>query len=403
MSRAVRRSTALSLSFFLVCGLACSRKDKQPAQASEADASALTDSPQKTDEGATAKSDKPSPITGPKVALPALPAVVAVVGGKEIPVADFERYYEPAAQQVLSRRDDGNVPDAYQAMQRRKIVEQLIWSQLMALEAERSGVDFEPGALEATEAEQKAHILDWPGWLQRIGQSEEIRRQANVDYLRERALISARVGSLEPTEEQLKAAYEANKERLVATEPMVRASHLLLAVGPRVGDEKIQPVGWEEREATDEKTLAAWDEATRKRALALREAVMAPGVDFNEFAREWSEGPGAFRGGDMGLFPRSRMVPEYAEVAFALEPGKVSEPVRSEKGYYVIKSFGRYEAGPLPFEAVRADLVRQLQGEIFKRGKEQLRKELEERFTIESQVLDDITAYDAARKGGPRP
>ncbi|MCA9699210.1 MAG: peptidyl-prolyl cis-trans isomerase, partial [Myxococcales bacterium] len=104
-----------------------------------------------------------------------------------------------------------------------------------------------------------------------------------------------------------------------------------------------------------------------------------------------------------GLFPTSRMVPEYAEVAFALEPGQVSEPVRSEKGYYVIKSFGRYEAGPLPFEAVRADLVRQLQGEIFKRGKEQLRKELEERFTIESQVLDDITAYDAARKGGPRP
>lgn len=325
--------------------------------------------------------------------LPPLPEVIATVDGHEILRREFEIRYEPGAAMILSRRDDGRVPAPYQASQRKKIIEGLIWSKQLELEAKRVGVDFTAEALAKAEADERRHVLDWDAWLARVGQTQEIRHQANVDHLREKALIEARVGSLTPSEDELRAAYEKAKDKLIASEEMVRASHLLLTYGPRVGDEKIQPLTFDRQQAATEAERAQWDALALTRAKALREQAMAPGVDFNEFAREWSEGPGAFRGGDMGLFPRRQMVPEYAEAAFALEAGEFSEPIKSDKGYYVIRSFGRFPPGPLPYEAVRADLVRQLEGEKWKAGHEALAAELDGRFKVVSAALDDAAAF----------
>lgn len=335
--------------------------------------------------------------------LPPLPDVVAIVEGHEILRSEFDALYEPGAAKILARRTDGKVPAPYQAMQRETILDKLIWSKLLELEAERSKVDFTPEALAKLEADERRHIRDWPAWLERIGQTAEIRHQANVDYLRERVLLEARVGSLEASEDELRAAYEKGRAQFVASEEMVRASHLLLTYGPRIGDEKIQPTLPEQQAAASPEERAQWEAAAKARAEALREAALVPGVDFNDLARELSEGPGAFRGEDMGLFPRKQMVGEYGDAAFALEPGQLSQPIRSEKGYYVIKSFGRYPAGPLPFEAVRADLVRHVEGEKFKQAHAALRTELEGRFTIESPARAEATAFRAARaarKGG---
>jgi peptidyl-prolyl cis-trans isomerase C len=328
-----------------------------------------------------------------KAELPPLPDVLATVDGHEIPRREFDIRYEPGAAMILSRRDDGRVPAPYQASQRKKIIEGLIWSKQLELEAKRSGVDFTAEALAKAEADELEHVLDWDAWLARVGQTPEIRHQANVDHLRERALLEARIGSLTASEDELRAAYEQRKDKLVAPEEMVRASHLLLTYGPRVGDEKIQPLLPDRQQAATEAERAEWDALALARAKALREQAMAPGVDFNEFAREWSEGPGAFRGEDMGLFPRRQMVPEYAEAAFALEAGEFSEPIKSDKGYYVIRSFGRYPAGPLPFEAVRADLVREIEGEKWRKGHEALEAELDGRFTVVSPALDEAAEF----------
>lgn len=344
---------------------------------------------------APAKPDTPKVAAQP--GLPPLPDVVALVGGEPIPRSEFDVRYEPVAATILARRDDGKVPEPFQAMQRETILDKLIWSKQLELEAERSGVDFTPEQLAEHEAKERRHILDWPAWLARVNQTEALRHQANIDYLRERALLESRVGSLTPSEDELRAAYEAKRAQLNAAEPMVRAAHIQLAYGPRVGDEKIQPPTAAQIAAATDEQKAAWEQAARVRALALRELASAPGVDFHEFAREWSEGPGAYRGEDMGLFPKRQMVPEYSDVAFALAPGAISEPVKSSKGYYVIKSFGLYEVGPLPFEAVRMDLVRELEAKKFGEAREALEKELDERFVVESQALVDAKAFRAAR------
>lgn len=62
------------------------------------------------------------------------------------------------------------------------------------------------------------------------------------------------------------------------------------------------------------------------------------GTDFAELARQKSKDPGAAaQGGDLGYFTKEQMVPEFAEVAFKLEKGKISDPVKTQFGWHIIK------------------------------------------------------------------
>ncbi|MDN5353914.1 MAG: peptidyl-prolyl cis-trans isomerase [Candidatus Cloacimonadota bacterium] len=61
--------------------------------------------------------------------------------------------------------------------------------------------------------------------------------------------------------------------------------------------------------------------------------------DFAEVAKQYSEGPSASKGGDLGYFTADRMVPKFSEVAFQLKDGEVSEPVLTRFGWHIIKKF----------------------------------------------------------------
>src|SRR5262249_51431 len=60
------------------------------------------------------------------------------------------------------------------------------------------------------------------------------------------------------------------------------------------------------------------------------------GEDFGKVATELSKDPGS-EGGDLGFFTRDKMVPEFADAAFKLEVGQISEPVKSQFGWHIIK------------------------------------------------------------------
>jgi len=72
-------------------------------------------------------------------------------------------------------------------------------------------------------------------------------------------------------------------------------------------------------------------------------AQIKDGADFAEIARNSSEDPGsAVQGGELGDYtPRGRWVAEFDDVAFALDSGNISEPVRSQFGYHIIQSLGK--------------------------------------------------------------
>jgi parvulin-like peptidyl-prolyl isomerase len=75
------------------------------------------------------------------------------------------------------------------------------------------------------------------------------------------------------------------------------------------------------------------------RALAARIAARArrPGADFAALARQHSEGPTRSRGGRLGSFPPSRMVPPFSKAVLGLCIGQISKPVLTRFGYHVIR------------------------------------------------------------------
>ena len=98
---------------------------------------------------------------------------------------------------------------------------------------------------------------------------------------------------------------------------------------------------------------------TEEEALAVVEEIKS-GANFEQLARDRSTGPSAPAGGDLGYFARDAMVAPFAEAAFALAAGEVSEPVQTRFGWHVIKVEDRRETAPPPLEQVRDDISRQL-------------------------------------------
>jgi peptidyl-prolyl cis-trans isomerase C len=77
------------------------------------------------------------------------------------------------------------------------------------------------------------------------------------------------------------------------------------------------------------------------------------GADFATLAKEKSKDPGATDGGDLGYFTKDQMVPEFADVAFKMYPGQLSNPVKSQFGWHIIKVEDKRTKQPPEFEKVK--------------------------------------------------
>lgn len=77
----------------------------------------------------------------------------------------------------------------------------------------------------------------------------------------------------------------------------------------------------------------------QSQALKLAEELKA-GASFSDLAKKYSTCPSGKRGGDLGQFGRGQMAKEFEQAAFALKPGQVSDPVKTQFGYHIIKRTG---------------------------------------------------------------
>src|SRR6202012_5304901 len=94
---------------------------------------------------------------------------------------------------------------------------------------------------------------------------------------------------------------------------------------------------------------------TEDEAKAIK-AELDKGADFAELAKKKSKDPGASDGGDLGFFTKEQMVPEFSAVAFALEPGKISDPVKSQFGWHIIKVEEKRNRKPPDFDQVKSQI-----------------------------------------------
>lgn len=99
------------------------------------------------------------------------------------------------------------------------------------------------------------------------------------------------------------------------------------------------------------------------------------GGDFTEISKKRSTGPTASTGGDLGFFTKDKMVPAFAEAAFALQAGQVTQtPVQTQFGWHIIKVEARRKAEPPKFDEVRGQIAQMMEGEVVEKLVADLRK-----------------------------
>ena len=158
----------------------------------------------------------------------------------------------------------------------------------------------------------------------RIGDTPEFK--ARLEYFRQKVLLDeylAREAKKAVTPEAARKLYDETAKSL-APEEEVRARHILVE-----------------------------EEAQAKAALER----LKKGEDFAKLAAELSKDPGSGKeGGDLGFFTKDRMVAPFAEAAFKLGKGEISEPVKSQFGWHVIKVEDKRTKALPAFDDVRAEI-----------------------------------------------
>jgi peptidyl-prolyl cis-trans isomerase D len=148
----------------------------------------------------------------------------------------------------------------------------------------------------------------------------------DIDALRAKVVVPAA---------DIERAYNDGIDQYTTAE-QVRASHILLKT-----------------EGKDDATVKAKAEDVLKQAKA--------GADFAELAKKYSEDEGSGKnGGDLDYFGRGRMVPEFDQVAFALQPGQMSDVVKTQFGYHIIKLVDKKPGTTRTLADVRQQLTDQI-------------------------------------------
>jgi len=120
------------------------------------------------------------------------------------------------------------------------------------------------------------------------------------------------------------------------------------------------------------------------------------GADFAQLAKQKSKDPGAAEGGDLGYFTKDQMVPEFAEVAFKLEKGQISDPVKTQFGWHIIKVEDKRKRQLPEFDKVKDQI------ETFVQRKAQVEFVTKLRADGKIERLDGAPAGDAKNAGAQK-
>jgi len=156
----------------------------------------------------------------------------------------------------------------------------------------------------------------------------------------------------QPDETTVRKYYDEHKSEF----DQVHARHILIRMqGSQV------PVRPGQKDFTEAEALA--------KAQDLRKKLMG-GADFATLATQESDDTGSgANGGDLGFFPHGRMVPSFDEAAFKLKPGELSEPVKSQFGYHIIRV-----EGVKSYAEARPDVEAKLKPQMTQKAMEDLEK-----------------------------
>jgi len=206
---------------------------------------------------------------------------------------------------------------------RKQLLDELINQELFYLDALESGID-----------KDEAFVAEL--------------QQVKINLLKQYAMRKLLTPiTVDPAE--AKEFYEDNKASFVSQES-ARASHILVET---------------EEEA---KNIAA---------------EIAGGLDFAEAAQKYSKCPSGGGGGDLGMFTRGKMVPEFEDVAFSMEVGAVSEPFQTQFGYHIVQLNEKHEQEEKSYEEAKADVARIVLGKKQNEAYNEKTSQMRSKYSVE--------------------
>lgn len=194
---------------------------------------------------------------------------------------------------------------------------------------------------------------------------------ARMAYWKEHALkdlFLAKAVKEKVTEAEAKKFYDERAAQMTGEEE-VKASHILVKT-----EEKAQEVA--------------------KKLLA--------GGDFAALAKEYSEDPGSKdKGGVLGFFGRGQMVKEFELIAFTMQKGETSQPVKTQFGYHIIRVDERRKKDPPKFDDVKAEILERMGQQKKIEEAQVLRAKAKVEYVdpdVKKQVEEDQVAAEARKK-----
>jgi len=169
------------------------------------------------------------------------------------------------------------------------------------------------------------------------GNEKQVKSEIAQQLRLERLIKKVTAGAKEPTEKDIQRYYDKNADRFTISES-VRASHIVKHHKPDVN--------------TDE-TKSQMQEILNK---------LHNEADFGEMASKHSDCPE--NGGDLGYFARGKMVAEFEDVVFAMEPGQISDVFETEFGCHIAMVTDKKPAIPCPLEDIREVIVQELRVQV---------------------------------------
>ena len=314
--------------------------------------------------GATAASQPTSSTqsTEDTIELPPGDGPVAKVNGVGIPREAFNREYIQTIDRYKRARQDVKPP--LRERIKDNIVRKLVDQAIIAQKSEELGVTVDKETLDSRWAEQRKRYGSpeaFKAFVERAGTTEEdVRRNFDNNLLRQ-ALFTRIAESVSINGAEVLEFFNKNRERYNEPEK-VRASHILIRVPADAKPEVVK----------EKKKLA---QSVRKKALK-------KGADFGEIAEEYGEDPTKQRGGDLGFFPRGRMVKPFEEAVWSLKTGQVSKVVRTQFGFHIIKKTDFAKATTKKFEEVSE----QLEKGLLARKRNQTIRETLEKWKNEAEI-----------------
>ncbi len=275
--------------------------------------------------------------------------VLAEVAGQKLYVSTLEKQVKslPPQMQAMMARDSN---------MKKQFVERWVQINVLALEAKKTKLDQEKD-IKAKIDENTNLILA----------SEYVRK--NIEP------------KLKVTDEDIHKYYDEHKTEFIVPEA-VKARHILVKV----------------EGGADEK---AWKDAEKKINDVKKK--LSDGGDFAKLAQEFSDDPGSkSRGGDLGFFPKGRMVPEFEAAAFALKPGEISAPVKTTFGYHIIQTQEKKASEAKKFEDVKQNIAQRLEGQQLQKNVETTVEQLKAKYPVKINETA-LAATDSPSAHAPMP